>query len=169
MLGNGSVSNVPSPRAFTDKPDGDKMSGSVTPFVRRLHLAAELSEAASGGSKTDRFVSLYLDYIGLGFALEAVAALVRRDRWEKWFGSLVLSALFLLCGLNWPRIKAFLGSARFAKSVRWVTYASVVITVVTFLALSVIAYLEWKHASLAWKHLFDTIQTIAKPSTGTAS
>jgi hypothetical protein len=51
--------------------------------------------------------------IALGFALEAVAALMRGDVWWKWTGALVMGILFLVAGIKSQQIKLKVGT-RFA-------------------------------------------------------
>jgi Na+-transporting NADH:ubiquinone oxidoreductase subunit NqrB len=45
-------------------------------------------------------VYIFLEMIALGFALEAVAALMRGDGWWKWTGALILGAVFMVLGVK---------------------------------------------------------------------
>jgi hypothetical protein len=48
----------------------------------------------------DKAVYIFLEMIALGFALEAVASLMRGDVWWKWSGALAAGVLFLVTGVK---------------------------------------------------------------------
>jgi hypothetical protein len=49
-------------------------------------------------------VYIFLEMIALGFALEAVAALMRGDDWWKWIGALIMGVVFMVLGVRSARI-----------------------------------------------------------------
>lgn len=49
-------------------------------------------------------VYIFLEMIALGFALEAVAALMRGDDWWKWTGALIIGVLFMVLGVKSSQI-----------------------------------------------------------------
>jgi len=122
----------------------------------------------------NKAVYTYLEFIALGFALEAVAAFVRGERWHIWAGSMVLSAAFLLVGIKWPSIKGKFVSVDWALWDKRINRALLIVTVVGFIALMTTGYyawrgttLTWQQTSLAWSRLsrevsslFGRIQTV---------
>jgi hypothetical protein len=79
-----------------------------SPILRRFFLSDELPS-------TGRGVYLFFEFIALGFALEAVAAFVRRESWFIWAGSLLLAALFLFVGIKGPWLWSLFLNVRFAR------------------------------------------------------
>src|ERR1039458_7885766 len=75
-------------------------------FLRGVFMSDELPSG-------DKAVYIFLEMIALGFALEAVAALMRGDVWWKWTGALVMGILFLVAGIKSQQIKLKVGT-RFA-------------------------------------------------------
>jgi hypothetical protein len=71
-------------------------------FLRGVFMADELPS----GNKA---VYIFLEMIALGFALEAVAALMRGDVWWKWAGALAIGVLFLVAGVKSQKIILKLG------------------------------------------------------------
>src|SRR5260370_11429669 len=49
-------------------------------------------------------VYIFLEMIALGFALEAVAALMHGDSWWKWTGALIMGILFMVLGVKSAQI-----------------------------------------------------------------
>src|SRR5713101_7696045 len=49
-------------------------------------------------------VYIFLEFIALGFALEAVAAFMHGEIWWKWAGALLSGIVFMLLGVNSERI-----------------------------------------------------------------
>ncbi|HEV1995785.1 MAG TPA: hypothetical protein VGR03_15745 [Candidatus Acidoferrum sp.] len=117
----------------------------------------------------DKAVYIYLEFIALGFALEAVAAFVRGDGWHIWAGSIVLSAVFLLAGIKWPWIKGKFVSVDWVLWDKRLNRALLVVLVLGFVTVAATGYYTWRKTSLAWSQfsrefsrLLGRIRTVPK-------
>jgi hypothetical protein len=71
----------------------------------------------------DMAVYIFFEMIALAFAFASVESLMGNKPWFVWSGCLILTVLFLLAGIKWPRIKSKVG-ARFATSVDQIANSS---------------------------------------------
>jgi hypothetical protein len=66
-------------------------------FIRNILVIDDLPTARLA-------VYIFLEFIALGFALEAVASFMHGESWWKWVGALALGVVFLILGVKSERI-----------------------------------------------------------------
>jgi hypothetical protein len=96
-------------------------------------------------------VYIFLEMIALGFALEAVAALMRGDHWLKWASALVLGMLFMILGVKSEQI---LG--KFEHLLNWSLWGRrITIAARVLLMLSILAFISAAYYPI--RRIFKTV------------